>query len=87
MRSVTLALAVLAGASCATLNTANMSEPCRNLYNACLNACPSSNPRTPGAVSGNPQTNYPGPNITTVNAQTDVAACVNACNETAKKCQ
>ena len=82
-----LGLAVVGGASCATLNTANMSEPCRNLYNACLNACPSSNARTPGAVSGNPQTYTPGPNITTVSPQLDVAGCVNDCNEAAKKCQ
>lgn len=74
MRPILL-LAVLL-ASCATLNTANMSESCRNLYNACLNTCPSSNPRTP-----------PGQAITTQSLQMDVASCTNACNDRARSCQ
>jgi hypothetical protein len=71
-----LGLVVLGSASCATLNTAGMSETCRNLYNACLNACPNPSTRAP-----------PGPTITTISPQADVAGCVNDCNERAKKCE
>ena len=45
-------------------------------YNACLNACPSSNPRTP-----------PGGTITTQSLQMDVAGCTNDCNDRARQCQ
>lgn len=72
-----LSLAVmLVLSSCATLNTAGMSEPCRNLYNACLNTCPSASPQAP-----------PGGTITTQSLQTDVAACTQGCNEKARACQ
>ncbi|MBL8910836.1 MAG: hypothetical protein JNM17_09060 [Archangium sp.] len=82
-----LALAVLSSASCATLNTANMSEPCRNLYNACLNACPAANARAPGAVPGNPAPYQPGRNPNGISTQENVARCVSDCNDTAKSCQ
>lgn len=84
-----LALVVMSSASCATLNTANMSEPCRNLYNACLNACPASNARAPGAIPGSPSSpSYqPGRNVGSVTTQEDVARCVSDCNHTAKSCQ
>ena len=62
--------------SCATLNTSGMSEPCRNLYNACLNLCP-------GASTRNP----PGTNLNTQRLQIDVASCTNDCNGRAKQCQ
>jgi hypothetical protein len=58
-------------ASCATLNTAGMSAPCRDLYNACLNTCPTANPRVPPSQSS---------------MQIDVAACTNDCNEKARSC-
>ena len=74
MRTALVVLCVLLP-SCATLNTANMSEACRDAYNACLNSCPSSNPRTP-----------PGGTITTQSLQIDVAGCTNACNDRARSC-
>jgi hypothetical protein len=61
-------------ASCATLNTAGMSDSCRRLYDACLSACP-------GAAPGSPPIT-PGPNL-----QIEVAACTQACNDRAKQCQ
>ena len=46
-----LTFVLLMLSSCATLNTAGMSESCRNLYNACLNTCPTANPRVPPSQS------------------------------------
>lgn len=62
--------------SCATLNTAGMTDHCRRLYDACLNACPSAPAPPPGPVINN-----------TAPAQVDVARCTNDCNERARSCK
>ena len=64
--------------SCATLNTAGMSEACKSAYNACLNGCPDA-PRRGGIDSpiAHPEADL----------QIDVASCTNACNEKARKCK
>jgi hypothetical protein len=73
MRALLVLTAVLlVSASCATLNTAGMSEPCRTLYNLCLNNCPSAAPPPPGQ---DPST------------QIEVASCVAGCNERSKACR
>lgn len=72
-------------ASCATLNTGAMSEPCRVAYNLCLNQCPS-------AQSGTrrPLENQNGPEArwdTTHPLMVDVASCTQKCNDDAKLCR
>jgi len=71
-----LAVGALVGLSCATLNTSGMSEPCKRLYNACLDNCAKSQPPQPMPSSGN-----------NMNWQIDVASCTNSCNQQAKRCQ
>jgi len=71
---VLLGAVVVSG--CATLNTANMSEPCARMYNDCLNVCersrlPSSAPRTAGGSQ---------------DWQIEVARCTDDCNKQAKSC-
>jgi hypothetical protein len=66
--------ALLATTGCATLNTAGMSEPCKRLYNACLNGCPNAAAPSPAALNSMP-------------VRTDVAQCVDECNKQAKSCQ
>lgn len=66
---------LLVFASCATLNTAGMSEHCKRLYDACLNTCPTALP--PMNPTGTSNTNI----------QIDVAACTSDCNDRARRCQ
>lgn len=65
-------LALLAlTSSCATLNTAGMSAPCRDLYNACLNSCPQAPAPAPGMLN---------------DWHIDTAQCTDRCNAEAKRC-
>lgn len=77
MRARWLALGALLGLGCATLNTSGMSEPCKRLYNACLDSCAKSQlpPPTPMSAGNN------------MNWQTEVASCTDDCNKRAKSCQ
>ena len=76
MRWLVVGAAVLGG-GCATLNTSGMSEPCKRLYNACLDSCARSQlpPPTPPSSGNNTQW------------QIDVASCTDNCNKQAKSCQ
>ncbi len=76
MKRAAFLLSVLS--SCATLNTAGMSDSCRNLYNSCLSNCPTADAsrRVP-----------PGPSLNSTQPMADVAQCTNRCNEQAKKCE
>ncbi len=71
--------------ACATLDAAQLSEPCRVTYNACLNTCPSadSRARRPAENPHGPQANYD----TTNRLMTDVASCTQKCNDEAKACE
>jgi hypothetical protein len=72
------ALAALLLCSCATLDTAGMSEHCKAVYNSCLNACPDA------ARPGNPD-----PPVTAVRDDLNprVANCTSACNRQARGCK
>ncbi|MEW5742393.1 MAG: hypothetical protein AB1938_25980 [Myxococcota bacterium] len=72
------AFALLAATGCATLNTAGMSEHCRNMYNACLDVC---------AKSRLPPTAQPQQLGNSSNWQMEVAQCTDGCNKQAKSCQ
>jgi len=72
LRTLPLLLLVV---SCATLNTAGMSEACKRSYDACLNTCPGA--QQPGAPNTRMMSDL----------QIDVAACTNECNERAKTCK
>jgi hypothetical protein len=79
-------MALLAGmltglSSCATLNTASMSEPCRNQYNACLDNCQPPGPASNRIPEGPPPN---GPNVGELDF--DTPSCVLDCNEQAKRC-
>ena len=74
MRECCLTLWLLC--SCATLNTAGMSESCKNAYNACLNACPDA-----------PRQGEVGPTPSPGNIDIGVAACTATCNDQASKCR
>ncbi|MBX7097575.1 MAG: hypothetical protein K1X89_07680 [Myxococcaceae bacterium] len=82
MRTLTVVRAVtfllLAAPACATLNTAGMSEHCKALYNACLNACPGA--QREGRQESN-VTRLPN------GAEMDTAQCVNRCNEQGRACK
>jgi hypothetical protein len=67
----TLALLVLLFTSCATIDTLGMSPTCRDLYNACLSACP----QAPAPQPGQLQTWH-----------IDTAQCTDRCNSDAKRC-
>lgn len=70
-----LVLGAMLGWGCATLNTAGMSEHCRRMYDACLDACAKAQAPRPMPSSGN-----------NMNWQIDVASCTNECNQRAKSC-
>jgi hypothetical protein len=76
MRALALLGAVVVS-GCATLNTSGMSEPCKRLYDACLNSCERSKlpPSSPPTSGGSPDW------------QMDVAKCTDDCNKQAKSCQ
>ncbi len=57
--------------SCAAINTAGLSESCRNQYDACLNACP-------GVARGSP--------APTSITQMEIAGCTDECNRRARSC-
>jgi hypothetical protein len=71
-----LAVSAVLGCGCATLNTSGMSEPCKRLYNACLDACSKSQLPPLVSTQGNNTTWQP-----------EVASCTNRCNQQAKSCQ
>lgn len=73
-----IAAALLLLCSCATLNTAGMSAPCKAAYNSCLNACPDA------ARPGNPD-----PPVTAVQDDVNprIASCTYSCNQQASKCK
>lgn len=60
-------------ASCATLNTAGMSETCKRLYDACLNTCPGA--RQADTMSRSSQDHMAA------------ASCTADCNHKAKNCE
>ena len=64
--------------SCAALNTAGMSEPCKVSYNACLNGCPDA-PR-----EGSPT---PPPTARTNQVNPGIADCTARCNKQADSCK
>jgi hypothetical protein len=59
---------------CAPLDRLRMSEPCRALYDSCLNGCPKP-----------PRMNDPAGGAR--DFQIEQAACTNRCNEQAKACK
>lgn len=61
---------------CAPLNPATLSEPCRYVYNSCLNRCPKAD--SPPAGDSLP---------IVFRAQPNVAACTEQCNEQASSCR
>lgn len=73
---------VLVLCSCATLNTAGMSEQCRDLYNACLNRCPQP-PRVEGSnLESLSKAPVGGPAL-----DIGTASCTRQCNDDQKSCQ
>ena len=91
MRTLLISLALIS--SRAAVDQSRLSEPCRALYNACLNACPQGNGRTrgTGTLSGPTgdaiNTQYGTPRGNNTNLQIDVAQCTNRCNEEVKDCR
>ncbi len=80
MRRAVLLTVVFCG--CATLNTAGMSEPCRDVYNACLNRCPRP-PRVEGSnLDGLSKSPVGGPNL-----DIGTASCTQKCNDDQKSCK
>lgn len=63
------------GCGCATLNTSGMSEHCKRMYDACLDACAKSQVPRPPPPSGND-----------MNWKIEVASCTDDCNRQAKSC-
>jgi hypothetical protein len=73
------ALLLLALAACAPLNASTMSERCRGVYDACLNACPKPQQLPPGTPT-------PPPSLAT-NWQADIASCTDSCNKQSQSCR
>lgn len=69
MRLGLLLCASLLG-GCAPLNPLTMREPCRTLYNECLNGCQKTTPPRSGPTEW----------------QIDLASCTNRCNDQARAC-
>jgi len=64
--------------ACAPLNLATLSEPCRYVYKACLDRCPSSAPPLGGGSLPAIKPDYD---------QVGVAACTQQCNDQARSCR
>ena len=92
MRNALLMVVLSVASGCATVDQSRLSESCRSLYNACLNACPTNGRSTrPSGVTGPSGDAISQSGGATQgnnnNFQIDTAACTKRCNDDVKDCR